>query len=194
MNFTSCRECQRSVSLEAVTCPHCGVPAPAGEERRCAYCHCELVPGMERCPRCGGPAMPLPGRTARSRRRWPMVASGGFALALGFVIAMMTTRSGSPPDEPARVTKSAPSIGIDCSLSDPVVGALTHEDALNATAISARGDRKGLDRLVKRGRVQLVRGGPRARIADTGPGTLKVVVLGGPSRGSVLWVPEERCR
>ena len=137
--------------------------------------------------------MPLPARKTRSPRRWPAVAAGGLALALGFVIAMMT-RGGSPPDEPpASATKSAP-IGIDCSLSNPVVGALTQEDALGAAEISARGDRKGLDRLMKRGRVQLVRGGPRARIADAGLGTLKVVVLAGPARGRVLWVSEAHCR
>ena len=151
------------------------------------------MPGMERCLRCGGPTMTLPGRTARSPRRWPVVVGGGFALTLGFVIAMMT-RGGSRPDAPARPEKSAPSIGIDCSLSNPVVGAVTHEDALGAAAVSARGDRKGFDRLVKRGRVQLVSGGPRARIADAGPGTLKVVVLAGPARGRVLWVSEEHCR
>lgn len=30
MSLTTCRECGREVSTEAVACPHCGAPGPAG--------------------------------------------------------------------------------------------------------------------------------------------------------------------
>lgn len=193
MSQIPCRECQRGVLPEAVTCPHCGVLAPAGEARHCTYCHGELTVGALRCARCGGPATALPGAPPRTPRRWPVVVGGGVVLVVGFVIAVAWLGPRSP-DRSTNATANAASIGLDCSLTNPAMGAFTPEDALGASTAAARGDRPNLNRLIRGRRVQVVYGGPRARITGIGIHTLKVVVLAGPSRGRELWVSDLYCQ
>src|SRR5262245_38885535 len=55
-----CRECQRLISSEAVTCPHCRVIAPIWQYATtlCGSCHFEVQSVPLRCPQCGVSASP----------------------------------------------------------------------------------------------------------------------------------------
>ena len=55
-----CRECQRLISSEAVTCPHCRIIAPVLQHATtlCGSCHFEVQSDSVRCPQCGVSSSP----------------------------------------------------------------------------------------------------------------------------------------
>lgn len=49
--LAKCKECQKDVSTEAVTCPHCGYPLADGT--KCDDCDKGIPVHVEKCPHCG---------------------------------------------------------------------------------------------------------------------------------------------
>ena len=193
MRVAACRECSRTVSTEAVTCPYCGVPAPTSgpEAGRCTYCKTVMPVDALRCPECGGSAAGSRMPRTRERRVWPWVVGG----ALGFLPLAVLTYLGLQPASTASnsgVTSIASRIGSDCTLSDQTIGGITANDALEAVSAAAKGDRH-FRAMVANGRARLVREGGHARVTAVDLHALKVRVLDGPSLGRELWVFEKYC-
>jgi len=193
MSLAACRACGQPVSTEAVTCPHCGVPAPTSgpEARQCTYCKAVLPTDALRCSECGGSAAGPRAPRERKRPVWPWVGGGALALLLLVVLAY----SGQQPSGTASnsgVTSIASRIGSDCTLSDQTIGGITANDALEAVSSAAKGD-KHFRAMVANGRARLVREGGHARVTAVDLHALKVRVLDGPSLGRELWVFEKYC-
>jgi tetratricopeptide (TPR) repeat protein len=98
MALKPCRECGASISIEAQTCPHCGVPDPTKDKSAAP----DPIKGKA-----------SPGPTEDRTSRW--IIAGGSVFILAGVAIFFASAQPTPPAPPA---PSAPSVPTEESLAD----------------------------------------------------------------------------
>ena len=200
MALTRCRECDKLVSTEATTCPHCGAPEPTAvvaqpvaqpvaqqrpvtEKPKSRSCLAFVI--LAALLLCGFLFLGNFGSDAPSSS----TSSGSSGSSTSSGSSGSSTSSGSSGSSTS--SGSLVSVGDDATITSVVAVARTKADFDEFTKLAVANDEIGGNQMINSGRVFVVEAGTSVKVIEIGLLAYRVRVTSGSHAGRDGWVIRE---